>query len=121
MYYISVEEPPWLFSESTSPLSSACCTPRAPRSTYIQTIRSERQASPQRRRLSPKREWLKQTMSETHSLSPHNRVRRRVLHSPTAFALAPCPRDCRGRISAQSFCAILSGDGPTLHALRGTP
>src|SRR3954447_12482242 len=37
MYYISVEEPPWLFSESTSPLSSACCTPCAPRSTYIQT------------------------------------------------------------------------------------
>src|ERR1700685_3557999 len=39
--HMSSEEPPWLFSESTSPLSSAFCTPRAPRSTYIQTIRSE--------------------------------------------------------------------------------
>src|SRR6266516_7061930 len=38
--HMFVEEPPWLFSESTSPLSSAFCTPRAPRSTYIQTIRS---------------------------------------------------------------------------------
>lgn len=37
--HMFVEEPPWLFSESTSPLSSAFCTPRAPRSTYIQTIR----------------------------------------------------------------------------------
>src|SRR5438270_232728 len=35
--HIFVEEPPWLFSESTSPLSSAFCTPRAPPSTYIQT------------------------------------------------------------------------------------
>jgi hypothetical protein len=26
----SIEEPPWLFSESTSPLSSAFYTPRAP-------------------------------------------------------------------------------------------
>src|SRR6185369_16426476 len=37
--HMFVEEPPWLFSESTSPLSSAFCTPPAPRSTYIQTIR----------------------------------------------------------------------------------
>src|SRR5947199_112291 len=37
--HMFVEEPPWLFSESTSPLSSAFCTPRAPRSTYIQTTR----------------------------------------------------------------------------------
>ena len=40
--HISLEEPPWLFSESTSPLSSAFCTPPAPRSTYIQTIQDHR-------------------------------------------------------------------------------
>src|SRR3954447_11968677 len=39
--HMFVEEPPWLFSESTSPLSSAFCTSRAPPSTYIQTIRRE--------------------------------------------------------------------------------
>src|SRR5260370_15601788 len=31
--HMSVEEPPWWFSESTFPLSSAFCTPRAPRLT----------------------------------------------------------------------------------------
>src|SRR5690348_4368891 len=39
--HMFVEEPPWLFSGSTSPLSSAFCTPRAPRSTYIQTSLEE--------------------------------------------------------------------------------
>jgi hypothetical protein len=33
-----LEEPPWLFSESASPLSSALCTPRAPHGLSIQTV-----------------------------------------------------------------------------------
>ena len=43
--HMFVEEPPWLFSESTSPLSSAFCTPCAPRSTYIQTTQKRRGTS----------------------------------------------------------------------------
>src|SRR5205814_5894896 len=35
-----LEEPPWLLSESTFPLSSAFSTPRAPPRLSIQTIRS---------------------------------------------------------------------------------
>ena len=42
---MSVEEPPWLFSESTFPLSSAFCTPRAPPRLNIQTIRPESRIS----------------------------------------------------------------------------
>jgi hypothetical protein len=34
-----LQEPPWLFSESTFPLSSAFVAPRAPRGLSIQTIR----------------------------------------------------------------------------------
>ena len=37
--HMSFEEPPWLLSESTSPLSSAFCTPRAPPGLSIQTMR----------------------------------------------------------------------------------
>src|SRR5581483_5568049 len=36
--HMSFEEPPWLWSESTCPLSSAFCTPRAPRGLSIQTV-----------------------------------------------------------------------------------
>jgi hypothetical protein len=44
--HMSVEEPAWLFSESTSPLRSAFCTPCALRSIYIQTNRPEFISSP---------------------------------------------------------------------------
>src|SRR5207302_7306535 len=36
--HMSFEEPPWLWSESTWPLSSALCTPRAPLGLSIQTV-----------------------------------------------------------------------------------
>jgi hypothetical protein len=36
--HMSFEEPPWLFSESASPLGSALCTPRAPHGLSIQTV-----------------------------------------------------------------------------------
>ena len=39
--HMSLEEPPWLLSESTFPLSSAFSTPRAPPGVSIQTIRPE--------------------------------------------------------------------------------
>jgi imidazolonepropionase-like amidohydrolase len=42
---IAIEEPPWLFSESASPLSSAYATPRAPQWLNIQTIQSNAAAT----------------------------------------------------------------------------